>query len=141
MRIIHYSDDFDPIAIEKDEFVELCIEVKDFYKIISSISKFGRIILKVNNPAQLDELNDVFSELVIRKKYPFIKGVPFCAFSPKHMIELFANSSTYENQNKPNYCINCLLKNYCNYKEGFTIKPFLDESEVSDIISFLKRQK
>jgi len=93
-------------------------------------------IIECKSEEDLKDLDQQFSEIMSKKKYPFTKGVPFCRTKIEHCIELFKGTGEGE---KPKTCNTCKLKKWCNYNgEAFKIKPILECDK--DLLAFLEER-
>ncbi len=93
-------------------------------------------IIEFKDDSQLKDLDSLFTELLIKKKYPLTKGIPFCCGKIKHCIELFLGTGKGK---KPETCNICKLKKWCDYSGAdFKIKPIVNCDE--DLLKFLEER-
>lgn len=126
-------------------FVEIILPINLFStEIIENLNSIKRIIIEFDSKKGLENIDDITSEVIAKRFFPFTRGIPFCQDNIDQMSELF----TWNNQkksDKTNECKSCIFANYCSYKEGsnkFDIKPITKkESNNKDIIKFLEENE
>jgi len=133
--------------LKKGAFVEILLPLTTYRQINDQqdiLSKVNRVIIELNNQEQIKQLNEIFSDLILKKFYPFTKGVPFCQTQIEHCWELF-NQQNIIITKKAKECQDCLLTEYCNYQNNnqdssqnqqFEVKPIKEIKP--ELINFLK---
>jgi len=126
-------------------FIELYVPYEFVEEVLIKPFKIHRLIVDFENEI-CDDFEDLFAEIMSKRLFPLVKGVPFCKVNEKnliHMIEIYDISTETE---KPDECNGCIFSKYCSFsKESnfgkvlrFTPKKILNKGEYEDILHFLE---
>ena len=91
-------------------------------------------IILCNKQSDIAKAQEQVKQMLLDRKYPIVKGVPFCCFDNEYVYDLFFGKGK---GNKKEDCKKCMLKRWCDYdSEEFEIKAL--ESCDPDMIKFLE---
>lgn len=95
-----------------------------------------KVIIDIKNKNDLENIDDQILNAIYDKKYPILRGLPFCSSNIEHNHNLFFGKGS---GTKPKLCSKCKLVNWCDYNmQDFEISPITDPDK--DLLEFLEKR-